>query len=441
MSTNLLIASIILLATAALSASGEQFVAGIDIGRDHEARVRSGIERNRKSPATIEVVNSSGRPVAGANVYVEQTSSDFLFGCAFPAWPAPPPKLGEEGWNRWNRYFTRLFNYATTENSLKWGFSERQQGKPDWSSADFIARWCKERNIILKGHNLVWGLDSHGTPDWVYSHPPSKVGELFEARIREAMSRYKYDIHIWDVVNEPTHLHRLEKAWSQDYVLLSYKWAREVDPKAVLVINEYSCFTGAADSFVAMVNKLLAQGAPIDVIAEQAHDVPTWYNPQQILENLDKLASTGLRVHLTEITYPSNGAAITGGFLKGAWDEQKQAEFYRYLVTLAFSHPNVDAITFWAMWDGSTWHKGGGVIREDWTPKPSYHVLDALINEKWKTKFRATSDANGQVRFHGFHGAYEVSVKAPDGRSKKGAFHLARGKAAALRIVLRPAPL
>ena len=38
------------------------------------------IEKNRKSDATVRVIDSAGRPVAGASIQVEQTRHDFLFG-------------------------------------------------------------------------------------------------------------------------------------------------------------------------------------------------------------------------------------------------------------------------------------------------------------------------------------------------------------------------
>lgn len=436
----ILIQHIIVLALAGLLIAGacgaDGFVAGIDIGKDYEARVRSGIEQNRKSPAIIDVTSNTGARMPGAKVSVKQTSSDFLWGCAVPMWTVPPTRLGDAGWQDWNAYFTHIFNFATTENSIKWGVMEPVEGRDLWESADFIARWCKERGIKLKGHNLVWPLDSHGTPDWVYRYPPSMIADIVGKRIDRVVGRYKNDIEIWDVVNEPVHLHRMETAWDKDYALLSFKWARKADPGATLVINDYSNFVNAVDNYVSMVKDLLAKGAPIDAIGEQAHDAPHWYSPAEIFGSLDKMATTGLRIHLTELTYPSNNARITGGFVKGKWDEEKQGEFYRYLLTLAFSHPNVDAITLWAMWDGSTWLKGGGIIREDWTPKPAYRAMDELINKTWKTRFDSRSDANGQVRFHGFHGDHEVTVTSPKGKTSTVTMHLSRSNEGHLRVAM-----
>ena len=427
---------LLLVLIAAQCVHSDDLVAGIDIGKDYEARVRSGIEQNRKSGAIIDIVSRSGAKVMGANVTVKQTSSDFLFGCAFPLWSEPPKSLGEAGWSDWNNYFTRVFNYATTENSFKWGPMEPVEGQVHWESTDFIVKWCRDHNIKLKGHNLVWATeDGTGTPGWVYKYPPSKVEELFKKRIAEVMGRYKSDIRIWDVVNEPVHLHNLEKAWRADYVAESFKLARAADPTATLILNDFSSFVGANQWIVPLAKNLVKKGVPIDVLAEQAHDPPYWYTPKDILGVLDEMAETGLRIHLTELTYPSDNQKITG-FVQGKWDEQKQGEFYRYFMTLAFSHPSVDAVTVWNLWDGCTWLKHGGIIREDWTPKPAYAALDDLINNKWKTRFESRTDSNGQVRFHGFHGDYEVTVTAPDGRMTTAKTHLSRGSDAHVEITM-----
>lgn len=428
------ITALTLLLAASASAS---HVAGIDIGAEYEARVRAGIEQNRKSGACLKVIDGQGRPVAGATVTVEQTSHDFLFGCAYPAWKGIPQHLGEEGWENWNRYFTRLFNFTTSENALKWGPTEPEKGKLRWEGGDFMVSWCRKRGIKIKGHTLIWAYEGHGFPNWLKQHTPEEIDRLAKEHIGALMSRHRNDIRMWDVVNEPVHLHWFEDNWSKDYILRSYKWAREADPEATLVINDYAGFRGDVDKFVPMVKDLLSKGAPIDAIGEQAHDPPHWYSPREIFSTLDKMASTGLRIHLTELTYPSNGADITGGFVAGKWDEENQGRFYRYFMTLAFSHPKVDAITLWAMWDGSSWLKPGGIIRQDWTPKPAYHALDDLINNKWKTRFEARTDSNGEVRFRGFHGGYRVSVDAGANKGTTDHFRLASGTTNAWIVAVR----
>jgi len=96
----------------------------------------------------------------------------------------------------------------------------------------------------------------------------------------------------------------------------------------------------------------------------------------------------------------------------------------------------VDTITMWAFWDGSSWLKGGGIVREDWTPKPAFESVDDLINSKWKTRFEARSDADGRVRFHGFHGEYQITVTSPKGNTASITTHLARGSERRVKVVL-----
>lgn len=431
------IASIVTLLSVILTGLADaEPIAGVDIGAQYEARVRAGIEANRKSGARIRVIDKSGKQMVGAKVEIEQTSHDFLFGCAFPAWSSIPANMEEDGWANWTKYFTRLFNYTTSENSLKWKPLEPEKGKYRWEPVDFMVGFCKEHNIKIKGHTLVWPWDKQGVPDWILDYTPEQVSAAVKHRIDTVVGKYKHEIPVWDVVNEPIHLNWFDEHWNKDYAVDSFKWTREADADALLAINDYSGFKGAVDRFVPYVQNLLSKGAPIDAIGEQAHDHPYWYTPDEMFNTLDKMASTGLDIHLTEFTYPSDGAEIKGGFMQGNWDEEKQAEFYRYFFTLSFSHSKVEAITLWAMWDGRTWLKQGGIIREDWTPKPAYQALDDLINNKWKTRFESRSDTNGEVRFRGFHGDYRVTVITPKGVKKTSAFRLTKGQDNQIEVLI-----
>jgi hypothetical protein len=75
-------------------------------------------------------------------------------------------------------------------------------------------------------------------------------------------------------------------------------------------------------------------------------------------------------------------------------------------------------ITWWNLGDGTAYGNegmaGGGLADNDFNPKPAYQALDELINRDWKTHLETTSGANGGVRFRGFHGGYQITVKAAD---------------------------
>ena len=87
---------------------------------------------------------------------------------------------------------------------------------------------------------------------------------------------------------------------------------------------------------------------------------------------------------------------------------KEAAEFY----TILFSHPAVEAITWWDFSDKGCWLGApAGLLRKDMSPKPAYEVLLNLIKKEWWTGPQAlTTDAAGVVRFHGFLGTYTITT-------------------------------
>ena len=89
------------------------------------------------------------------------------------------------------------------------------------------------------------------------------------------------------------------------------------------------------------------------------------------------------------------------------------AELYRVL----FSHPAVEAVTWWDFCDQGAWQGApAGFLRDDTTPKPSYEALKRLIKKDWWTgPLKLTTDAAGRVTFRGFLGDYTIRTKAGQG--------------------------
>ena len=75
-------------------------------------------------------------------------------------------------------------------------------------------------------------------------------------------------------------------------------------------------------------------------------------------------------------------------------------------------------ITWWNLGDGTA-VKGeneaqGGLLDNELKPKAAYRALDQLINQQWKTQTSVQTDANGQARFRGFYGKYQVKAARGD---------------------------
>ncbi len=427
--------SVLLLWILTLAVPALAMDTGFELPPEVLKRVKDGIERHRKGSATVYVTRRDGTPVPGAAVRVRQTSHAFLFGCAFPSWDVTKMP-GTEHWEKFERHFLRLFNYTTTENMLKWPHTEPAKDSLNYEMADRFVEWCEAKGLTVKGHCLIWGIEKMGYPLWLAGLPPEEVVERARRRVTETVARYRGRIRYWDVVNEPLHCRWFEGNWGPDYAAEAFRLAREADPDAVLVLNEYwNQWDGQAARFVEFARKVEEAGGKIDALGEQAHDRPRVASPEQILEMLDTLASDGREVHLTEITMPSDGAEVKSGFVKGTWTPEFQGRYYRYLFTLAFSHPAVRAITLWAMWDGSSWLDQGGIITKDWQLKPAYHELDSLINREWRTQTSGRTFADGSFTFRGFHGTYEVTVEA-EGKSQTATLEVLPGGRPVLRVAL-----
>ncbi len=146
----------------------------------------------------------------------------------------------------------------------------------------------------------------------------------------------------------------------------------------------------------------------------------------------ERFAKFGKPLHFTEVT------VVSGKRTKQGWNttpegEKRQArqvvEFYRTL----FSHPAVEAITWWDFSDQGAWQRApAGLVRKDMSPKPAYLALKDLIEKQWWTgPLELKTDAAGRVTFRGFLGHYEVEAGG-----RQGSFRLENAGTAAVRAAL-----
>ncbi len=87
-----------------------------------------------------------------------------------------------------------------------------------------------------------------------------------------------------------------------DWIVNSFKWAREFCPGATLILNDYNIieYQSEHDRFVAMLSAALEAGAPIDAVGAEAHDVYK-KDTGTVKGFLDRFAAMGLPVYITEL--------------------------------------------------------------------------------------------------------------------------------------------
>jgi len=389
-------------AQPALADKRELFEAAEKREQEIVAATAAAIDKHRKSGCTLRLVDSAGRALAGAKVSVEQVRHEFLFGCNIYMFDRYGDAARDEAYKR---RFEEMFNYATV--GFYWRSYEPQRGKPNYAYTDKVVQWCRQRGIRMKGHPLLWG-DQAGIPPWSKGQPPAEVQQQ---RVREIMTRYQGAIEFWEVVNEPSHLR-------EPKIDEPYRWARQADPRAYLIVNDYYVLADGGPGFFRLLSRAIADGVPFDGIGIQAHEPRTMRFPLDRVQSiLDKYAALGKELHITEFTPTSGGAKITGSHREGVWDEQAQAEYAVKFYRVCFAHPAIRAITWWDLCDQGAWLKGGGMLRADMSPKPVYEQLKRLIHEEWTTRLTATAaDADGRLSFRGFRGRYRLTVETPDGQ-------------------------
>ncbi|MEA1997504.1 MAG: endo-1,4-beta-xylanase, partial [Gemmatimonadota bacterium] len=323
--------------------------------------------------------------------------------------------------------FKELFNFAVFP--FYWASYEKNQGKPEWRKIVPAIEWCKANGIRTKGHPLVWTYHA-GVPEWLSRYPADVREELLKARVINITAGFKGRIDIWDVVNEPLHggtwnspegakgPGRIEEI--ADYVEPAFRWAYMANPEAQIILNEFHQITDKTirERFFELVQELKKRGVPVSGLGIQAH-MPgeEWYSPEDLWETFDYFSQLGYPLHITEFIPQSAGRKITGGWRKGVWTLDAQAEFAEQFYRLCFGHPSIASITWWGLTDRYIWLPGGGLTTEEYTPKPAYETLKRLIHEEWKTSLSAVTDSEGLVRFRGFYGRYEVKLTTGDGRT------------------------
>jgi len=370
------------------------------------------IDSIRKAPAQLKVLDSKGNPVAGATVRVEQRRHAFLFGCNVFGLD----RYQGEQHQLYAARFSALFNYATLP--FYWGIYEPEKG--DTLAAYYrnkrLAEWCKAYQIETKGHPLVW----HGVyPKWGPSDPDSTRDALHQ-RIATIIPEFKSDIRRWDVVNEATSARNFTNGigrWAMKdgpatVVETALRWAHEADPGAELVYNDFDL----GPEHLQLIEQLVKDNAPFQVIGIQSHMHRKEWPLGEVWDTCERYSKFGKAIHFTEVTVVSgkHGWELPRPWPTTSAGERRQADSVERLYILLFSHPAVQAITWWDLQDGAWQGAPGGLLRADLTTKPAYDRLMKLIRETWWTRASLLSDRKGVCTFVGFLGDYEVTVQNGD---------------------------
>lgn len=285
------------------------------------------------------------------------------------------------------------FNSFTAENSMKMSALRPDASSFYWDEADTLAAFCKQLGARLHGHTLVW---HNQNPDWVenFQGTPEQWAAMLKKHIQTVVARYKGTATTWDVVNEafddngglrPT-------IWRQhlgdDYIAQCFQWAREADPTAQLLYNDYNVEENGAklQAVLLMLDDFQKRGIPIDGIGFQMHILDTYPPLPSIHAAVQAVQQRGVLIHFSELDVSLNFAKTATALTEGM--KQRQRQRVEDIVSLYRTIPAAQqvGITLWGIADTDSWIPNF-FSRLDWpllfdeqyNPKPAlYGFLDAL---------------------------------------------------------------
>ena len=320
----------------------------------------------------MAVLVAHGSLTNGQDAPIASGQSKFL-GCAYS--------------NPQSTNFVKYWNQVTPENGGKWGSVEWTRDVMNWNDMDAAYNLAKNNGYPFKAHTLIWGAQQ---PSWMATLDSAAQRQEIEEWYAALAARYDSFAYI-DVVNEPIHnAPNGMLPWGSttpninyapalggagatgwDWIITSFRLARQYFPKSKLILNEYSVInsTTTTQQYITLINLLKAENL-IDGIGEQAHAFTTYGVAASTLKaNLDLLAETGIPIYLTELD------------IDGTTDLAQLKEYQR-IFPMFWEHPGIAGITLWGFRYG-LWRtdQGAYLVNQNNTERTAFKWLKAYVND------------------------------------------------------------
>jgi len=308
----------------------------------------------------------------------------------------------------------RHFKVITPEAAMKWPNCEPEPGKHNFANADDLVAYAEHHDQKILGHTLLFNRDNE-YPPWVFAHGSKKASaKLVEERLRDhirtMMGRYSGRVYAWDVVNEAveeTAPYYRQTDWyhtfGKAFVPMAFLMAREADPNAQLVYNDFSIENPPKrERVLILLDELRREGVLPDVVGIQGHFELDRLPYDDIEKTIVALHDAGVRVAVTELDIDvvsrakywdlatREEAIKQNPYPDGCPADvlARQAEQYGTLFRLFVKHVDkMERVTFWGLTDRHSWlndwpwkrSNHGLIFDREARPKPAFYaVMDAL---------------------------------------------------------------
>ena len=261
----------------------------------------------------------------------------------------------------------RECSIITSGMEMFWSLNSQRAGAMDFAGGDDIVDWAQKHGKKVRGHTLVW---HEQTPKWFRGIGDKAFGEkMLVERVSNMCKRFAGRMHSWDVANEvidpnsdrPDGLRESKymELIGPDYLDTAFRTAREADPKALLVLNDYNLEKNndnderKRQAMLTIIDGFKQRNVPIDAVGIQSHLAVKdrgIFDQTVFASFLKEISDRGLQVMLTELDVVDVGAPSDI-----AARDAEVASTYKDYLDVALASPAVKTVVTWGLSDRDSW--------------------------------------------------------------------------------------
>lgn len=247
----------------------------------------------------------------------------------------------------------------------QWSAVEWVPGQPWFGNYDAIVDYAAVTGKAVRGHSLIW---EQMTPGWARdAMTAERDWAIVRRHFAHLLPRYSGRITDWIVVNEMIDTEdgdrdfrrtSFQRAFGNDYVARALETARELDPAAKLMINDYSLSqnnvvdAARRAAMLRLVEQLKASGVPLDMVGIQGHlELAKGGIPKaELARFLKDLAAMGVTISITELDVLEDD--------RSGPVEQRDAAVAGIVadyLEVVLDNPAVTSLVTWGLSDAHSW--------------------------------------------------------------------------------------
>jgi endo-1,4-beta-xylanase len=286
--------------------------------------------------------------------------------------------------------------YNSAESVLQFRMVQPQEGRFNFTRMGAEMAYARAHNMTLFGGPLIYKRQS--LPPWMdkWFWFESSLDDAMRTQIQTVIRHGAGVYSAWEVVNEPltTDNWPFGHKWGRvEYITRAFRYAREADPNATLVLNQSFGRGGVDRSFVEhffeLLDQLKAKGTPVDAAGIEMHIEMQMLRPDYLEEFRDYLAraaQAGVQVYVTEMdVYQGPPGTVADPF-------NRQKQIYHDVLAACLASPVCKAYYTWGLTDQFNMYQRREAdphpdakplpFDENYQKKPAYYGMLEALQEK-----------------------------------------------------------